>query len=72
MNGYLRILAIEFDAWNDEATTIANQQGMNCDRYTNFRLDTDSNYVWARVENDFIVGDILPEEEAINQGMVSA
>ena len=70
MNGYLKILATEFDAWNDEATVIANQHGMNCDRYTNYRADTDSNYVWARVEDDFIVGDTLTEEEAINQGMI--
>lgn len=64
MKGWLRILASEFDSWNAAQTIIANERGLNCDHYTSSRPDIDPLYVWARVEHDFIDGDIKTEEEA--------
>ena len=70
MKGFLKLKAIDFDTWNNAATIEANENGLSCDAYTICRPDTDPLYCWARVEHDFIEGDILSDEEAIEQGML--
>ncbi len=70
MIGYIKMLASEFDAWNEQATILAGDNNINCNPYTFSTPDSDSNYVWVRVEHDFIEGDIKTKEEALALGMV--
>lgn len=70
MKGFLKMLASDFDAWNDEATAIANANGVCCGKYTYFVADTDPLYVWARIEHEFIEGDVKTKVEAVELGMV--
>lgn len=70
MIGYIKMLASEFNAWNEQATTKANNKNIVCNPYTFSTPDADSNYVWGRVEHDFINGDIKTKEEALALGMV--
>lgn len=71
MKGWLKMLLSEFDSWNAQATLqyIQLTGDDSCTSYTFCRPDTDPLYVWARVEHDFIEGDIKTEEEAISEGM---
>lgn len=71
MKGFLKILAIDFDTWNNAATVLANQNGMECDQYTYVLPDVNPNYVWARIEHEFIEGEVLSREDAIAGGMIS-
>ena len=70
MKGYLKMLAGDFDTWNNAATVKANDIGMDCDSYTSPTPDTDPQYVWARVEHDFVEGDIKTKEDAAADGMI--
>lgn len=69
MKGFLKMLASEFDAWNTTAIIAANANGVVCESYTFSTPDTDGVSVWARVEHDFIEGNIKTREEAIAAGM---
>lgn len=71
MIGFLKLKAIDFDTWNNGATVkyIAETGDDSCVEYTTYKSDTDPDYVWARVEHDFIDGDILSKEDAITAGM---
>lgn len=72
MKGFLKIKASEFDAWNNQATVdyIAATGDDSCDEYTSSTPDVDPEHVWARVEHDFVEGDIKTRDEAIEAGMV--
>ncbi len=72
MKGFLKMLAVDFESWNQQATTdYVNSTGdTSCTSYSSSRPDTDPDHVWARVEHDFLEGDIKTEAEAIAAGMV--
>ena len=72
MKGYLKILASEFNNWNAQALSDYLQEtgDTTCIQYTFSTPDADPDYIWARVEHDFITGDIKTREEAIAAGMV--
>lgn len=73
MKGFLKMLASEFEDWNSQAAIdyIQETSDSTCIQYTFSTPDTDLDYVWARVEHDFITGDIKTEAEAIADGMVA-
>ena len=71
IRGYVRLYAVDFNDWNLAATIKANLIGLNVTSYTYYKNDVNSNYVWARVEDDGITDlPIIEESEAIIQGMV--
>lgn len=72
MKGYLKIAINEFDAWNAQATAdfVEITGDATCTSYTFATPDSDPAFVWVRVENDFIDGDIKTKEQAIAEGMV--
>ena len=72
MKGYLKMLASDFEAWNTQVLLDYLQEtgDTTCTQYTFSTPDTDPDYVWVRVEHDFIEGDIKTKEEAIAAGMV--
>lgn len=70
MKGFLKIKAIDFDTWNNNATIKVNENGISCDCYTFSFPDVDSQYVWARVEHDFITDTpVVSSEDAVIAGM---
>ena len=72
MKGYLKIAINEFDAWNAQATAdyVEITRDSTGASYTFATPDSDPAFVWARVEHDFIEGDIKTREAAIAAGMV--
>ncbi len=72
MKGFLKIPSIDFESWNAIATAdyIESTGDDTCMSYTASTEDTDPAFVWARIEHDFVEGDVKTHEEAINLGMV--
>jgi hypothetical protein len=72
MKGYLKMAAADYASWNAQAT--ADYAEITRDStgasYTFATPDSDPAFVWARVEDDFIEGDIKTREAAIAAGMV--
>lgn len=72
MIGFLKMPASEFAAF-DAAALVKYKLfiggSSSTTAYTYSRPDTDPAYVWARVEHDFIEGDVKTEAEAIAEGM---
>ena len=72
MKGFLKMNAADFEAWNAAATGTHNQETGDdtCASYSSYKEDVDPAFVWARVEHDFVEGDIKTKEEALQLGMV--
>ena len=72
MKGFLKMHAVGFDTWNATATTkyIQKTGDASCDKYTTYMNDINEDFVWARVEDTFIEGDIKTNDEAVALGML--
>lgn len=77
MNGFLKLLANEFDGFNAEATAFTQVLDPTITSYTYYLLDNNPLYVWARIENNYFGQlsapnqlSVLSEQAAISQGMI--
>lgn len=73
MKGYLAIQVVNYEAWHEQAKAdyVAQTGDDSIESYTYTTPDVSPDWVWVRVEHDFIEGDVKTKEEAVSLGMIS-